>query len=241
MKKFLLSIAAMALFAAPSFAQELADNQQEIETEFYVANDWATQDIKTYECVLTHGEGNTYTLSNVFNSGADLVFSFDLSEIDGAGWVPVHYHESEFVKENVEAALIDYILRLETTWTVTNMSGEVITLNRVCFRSEDYNKENDSWSYSAWIHPEDNPDGDWYDYQAQLFYWADATTGWLESHYMTFLFDETPEGDAAVAKVEIDGDGPVEIYNLQGQKVANPSNGLYIVRQGKKVQKVMVK
>ena len=36
-------------------------------------------------------------------------------------------------------------------------------------------------------------------------------------------------------------EGPVEYYNLQGVRVANPENGIYIRRQGNKVQKVLVK
>lgn len=79
-------------------------------------------------------------------------------------------------------------------------------------------------------------------FEVQIYYWAEynnGSWGWLDSHYMIFTFDEFD--DAAVANVEIDESAPAVYYNLQGQKVANPSNGLYIVRQGKKVQKVMVK
>lgn len=38
-----------------------------------------------------------------------------------------------------------------------------------------------------------------------------------------------------------ENDGPVEYFNLQGQKVTNPSNGIYIKRQGSNVQKVVVR
>ena len=38
-----------------------------------------------------------------------------------------------------------------------------------------------------------------------------------------------------------DVEAPVEYYNLQGVKVAEPSNGIFIKRQGKKVSKVYVK
>lgn len=38
-----------------------------------------------------------------------------------------------------------------------------------------------------------------------------------------------------------DNDSPIEYYNLQGVKVTNPSNGVYIRRQGSKTTKVMVK
>ncbi len=34
---------------------------------------------------------------------------------------------------------------------------------------------------------------------------------------------------------------PAEYFNLQGQRIANPTSGLYIMRQGKEVKKVLVK
>lgn len=39
---------------------------------------------------------------------------------------------------------------------------------------------------------------------------------------------------------EHDADAPVEFYNLQGQRVVNPSNGIYIRRQGSNVTKVLI-
>ena len=38
-----------------------------------------------------------------------------------------------------------------------------------------------------------------------------------------------------------DANAPVEYYNLQGVRVANPESGLYIRVQGKKATKVLVK
>lgn len=57
---------------------------------------------------------------------------------------------------------------------------------------------------------------------------------------MTFgdpsLFDTT-----GVADVELDENAAVEYFNLQGIRVANPENGLFIVKRGKKVSKVIVR
>lgn len=39
----------------------------------------------------------------------------------------------------------------------------------------------------------------------------------------------------------VDENAPVEYYNLQGVRVANPSNGIYIRRQGTAVSKVMIR
>ena len=46
---------------------------------------------------------------------------------------------------------------------------------------------------------------------------------------------------AGVENVVVDENAPVEYYNLNGIRVANPENGIYIRRQGNKVSKVLVK
>ncbi len=49
------------------------------------------------------------------------------------------------------------------------------------------------------------------------------------------------EGGSSVAEIAADENAPVEYYNLQGVRVANPENGLYIVKQGSKVTKRIIK
>lgn len=46
---------------------------------------------------------------------------------------------------------------------------------------------------------------------------------------------------AGVGEMIVDENAPVEYFNLQGVKVAEPTNGIFIRRQGAKVEKVMVK
>lgn len=48
-------------------------------------------------------------------------------------------------------------------------------------------------------------------------------------------------GGAGVADITVDANAPKEYFNLQGIRVANPTEGLYIVRQGKNVTKTYVK
>lgn len=55
--------------------------------------------------------------------------------------------------------------------------------------------------------------------------------------YMTIGLKES----GAVEAVEADVNAPVEYYNLQGVRVAEPANGLYIRRQGNTVTKVIVR
>lgn len=54
----------------------------------------------------------------------------------------------------------------------------------------------------------------------------DSTTSAVDD---IFVYDNTDEN------------APVEYYNLQGVRVNNPSNGLYIVKQGKKVSKRIIR
>lgn len=52
----------------------------------------------------------------------------------------------------------------------------------------------------------------------------------------------TPLHEAGIEDVEAaDADAPVEYFNLQGQRVAEPAAGLYIKRQGKTVSKVVIR
>lgn len=48
-------------------------------------------------------------------------------------------------------------------------------------------------------------------------------------------------GGSGVADIVVDENAPVEYYNLQGIRVTNPENGLYIVKQGNKVTKRIIK
>lgn len=50
------------------------------------------------------------------------------------------------------------------------------------------------------------------------------------------------DGVNAISAIEADGaDAPAVFYNLQGVRVDNPTTGLYIVRQGNRTSKVLVK
>ncbi len=50
----------------------------------------------------------------------------------------------------------------------------------------------------------------------------------------------TTEGGAGINNITVDENAPVEYFNLQGIRVANPENGLFIRRQGKNVSKVIL-
>lgn len=58
--------------------------------------------------------------------------------------------------------------------------------------------------------------------------------------YQTYTYESKQTGINDI-EAEFDPNAPVEYFNLQGIRVDNPENGLYIRRQGNKVEKIIVK
>jgi hypothetical protein len=53
--------------------------------------------------------------------------------------------------------------------------------------------------------------------------------------------DTLSKPGSSVANIAVDENAPVEYFNLQGVRVANPAKGLFIRRQGNTTTKVLVK
>ena len=59
------------------------------------------------------------------------------------------------------------------------------------------------------------------------------------SHYICgYVYDFNPQ--SGVEDTMVDENAPVEYYNLQGVKVANPENGIFVKKQGSKAVKVVL-
>lgn len=79
----------------------------------------------------------------------------------------------------------------------------------------------------------------WTPAQADAVCYLDAPDGaYIES--ITVEYRSTGAGVDNVA-VEDNTDAPVEYFNIQGVRVSNPENGLYIRRQGSKVNKIVIR
>ena len=55
------------------------------------------------------------------------------------------------------------------------------------------------------------------------------------------MFRITLPESAGIDDITVDNDAPAEYFNLQGVRVDNPSNGVFIRRQGTKTEKVIIK
>ncbi len=66
---------------------------------------------------------------------------------------------------------------------------------------------------------------------------AFATVGDTATDFALYTNDA-----AGIDDITVDNsDAPVEYYNLQGVKVTNPANGLFIVRQGNSISKQIIR
>ena len=65
-----------------------------------------------------------------------------------------------------------------------------------------------------------------------------AESGMVAFVYAKVVFSNTPTG---INGISSDVDAPVEYYNLNGMRVSEPADGIFIRRQGSKVSKVVLK
>lgn len=68
-----------------------------------------------------------------------------------------------------------------------------------------------------------------------------TNSGMVDEVPIVCTFTSTMSGIDSIVTPIVDLNAPVEYYNLQGVKVANPENGVYIRVQGNKATKVLVK
>ena len=85
-----------------------------------------------------------------------------------------------------------------------------------------------------------------YPYYASIeFSGFDEDGNWLpDTYFLTFYFNglkDSEGGQSGVISVEEVENAPVEYYNINGMRVANPSNGIFIRKQGSKTTKVVIR
>ena len=68
-----------------------------------------------------------------------------------------------------------------------------------------------------------------------------AGTYTLKFNLNDWTLNVTPTGSTGAVEILTDANAPAEYYNLQGVRVYDPAGGLYLVRKGGKVSKVMIK
>ena len=63
----------------------------------------------------------------------------------------------------------------------------------------------------------------------------------FDSNTGELTLTQDPGGATGVVEMVVETEAPVEYFNMQGMRVENPENGIFIRRQGNKATKVRVK
>lgn len=118
--------------------------------------------------------------------------------------------------------MADFIVPTEAT-TLENPSGSVKAIvnipeagleNNACESSSDHSK---AWTVEK------------------------AGTYTVKFNLNDWTLNVAPAGSTGSVEIVTDANAPAEYYNLQGVRVYDPAGGLYLVRKGGKVSKVMIK
>ena len=133
-------------------------------------------------------------------------------------------------------------------------NGEMLVIDQKNIKQWDYIASNDRWQPNTEIEQDNNIKIDDIRTSAAIMLVLDCSTslgdkfGDLKETAISFI-DRLAGGDGNYSGIEnviidtpaVEGNAPVEYYNLQGVRVINPQNGLYIRRQGNNVSKVLIR
>lgn len=175
---------------------------------------------------LTYEDG-VYTFANFFNSNTPLSFTFEEPELYDYAGVEIcgNVYESNGYSYPLasDGNFAVYVLHL-----LDNGGEEVVWYP--------YIYTPDMYSWVSHIDKEYSQ----FDYYARFMFAGvfmdNTSTGWL---CLNFYFNDLKT--TAIEDVNVDENAPVEFFNLNGQRVENPENGVFIRKQGNKTSKVVIR
>jgi len=175
-------------------------------------------------------------LLNDGSANENIVFDSEFLSLDADNWNQLHLNDrcvsfyypnvgtGEYVDGSLEVPSRTFSSGLKAMVTYPTVYRETPVIdNTVMFMSDSYDIDESNVQNFTYKGLERNP---------------------LNEKYNGVQFTiEAPRAEdlSGVESVEVDANAPVEYFNLQGVRVAEPSAGMYIRRQGGKVSKVFVK
>lgn len=181
-------------------------------------------------------DDGSYTIENFLNSGEPVSFTLDCPKVDDYGEITitsplyeypynykgVTYYFYYFLNKD-EDDFISIKLTLDGEEDPSEIEEVEVDL--------DYN-----YVYRYDMSDEDN----YYEYEVGLNlagFIGDDPTGYF---YVIFYLGAREDDSTGINSISTDN-AAVKYFNLNGQQVENPSNGIFIRKQGNKVSKVVVR
>lgn len=186
--------------------------------------------LKPFDAQLEFLSDGTYTLKNIF--GTDYSISYSVSNFNPKNVAKVTFIGNIKTDEGYEA--YPYFRTPNNKYMTVQVEGE--DGNKM---SVDYLSGYVSTDYTYIYKCTEEEIAEGYD-QYYVYLNVSGYVGDTASLDMTLVFgyNDTITG---VANIEASENAPIEYYNLQGVKVTDPSNGIFIRRQGNKISKITVK
>lgn len=244
-KLFTMFGAVLMLGSVTANAQGVADEEEPgqaitVWTSYWDEEEYESMEMKDYDTVLIKNEDGSYTIEDFFNSGIPASFTFEENSSSfmkplhmcGNIWndperpgMPFLMTSSDFTvgSEGYPVNEFDYM-----TSYAHYLDGAVTTIN-MTFVDETSNYV----SYVMVLDP-----------LCTAFITlsgADANGNELPEFYMQFEFDLSYWDNSGVKNVEDNSNAPAEYYNVNGVRVSDPSNGIFIRKQGSEVKKVIIR
>lgn len=222
----------------PATPVETYDVTVNLEETYYYPdynnNKYEETPLKSFDAQLEVWEDGTYTLKNIF--GTDYSISYTLGNYSPLNVALLTFTGNISVEEGYED-MPDLLTPAGKAMhvTVEDENGEQITAKYL------WGTEGKNYSYVEKTIDE-NGNVKQYDVCINVsgYVYGGDTIGMLDM-YLTFSYGQKDSDPSSVADVEVNENAPVEYFNLQGVKVAEPSNGIFIRKQGSKTSKVAVK
>lgn len=236
MKKIFTSIAMAAIAVFSVGAETVTANFQT-----YTNADGYRDYLKPFELEINKEADGSYSMPNFMNSGSAVSFTFTEPKVNKSAEIKLtSNNESVATAWEWGEGYEDWYALLDANGDALELKGErtdgsnIVIYDPVIITADggylyayvkklDTSDGKNEYNYYADInicaYPEDNDDGDYF--------------------YLSFYFDKA-EG-SAVEAVASESNAPVEFYNLNGVRVVNPSNGIFIRKQGGDVKKVIIK
>lgn len=215
-----------SLMAAVCLTAAAETEPQAVKLNVYDENNVKVCD--TFNAELTYADG-VYTIDNFLNSWVPLSFKYDKENKSTEFCGDNFYYPWEDEDDFEYASIWDDFTDDTPEMTFYNFEGEE---EAILYWPTFY------LPYCGVVVPADTSKRPY----LQVYFYAmtdyddeEAYTDYL-SMYMYF---NLVEDDSAVEGIAIDNVAPA-YYNLQGVRVANPENGLFIKRQGAKAEKVIL-
>ena len=223
MKKIFTLIGGLLLASGMTvMAQDVTAGESSVKVDIKNANSYTTSLAKD-------ADGN-WVLADFLESGVPFSFRFEKPEavgdkaaIDITSNVRVegdYYYLLDSEEKPIEGRIVNY----------QGKGTEIALFNPYIYNTLSYSYVK---SFDA--------EKDGYEYKATFTVKAIDENSKSYTLYLSFCFDDLQNGDSSSVSVVSLENAPVEYYNLNGQRVAEPSNGIFIRKQGLETGKIFIR